>query len=187
MFCDPDFIITPIGNNDDTLLIARLIPPSMRARIANKTRDYEVWEKERQKLSHRIYIYICFRSDKSHVRRAPDESQVNGTDIAGEQRIEIFFRVRTAMRDLAVYGESADKSALCLMGSPFVEGSLTTYPRERERERKLELFSKEKARFIRGTQPSSRAAWLSAINPPPLSHETRPRLHDFGVAISAGR
>ena len=39
------------------------------------------------------------------------------------------------MRDLAVYGESADKSALCLMGSPFVEGSLTTYPRERERER----------------------------------------------------
>lgn len=39
------------------------------------------------------------------------------------------------MRDLAVYGESADKSALCLMGSPFVEGSLTTYPREREREK----------------------------------------------------
>ena len=60
---------------------------------------------------------------------------MKGTDIADEQSIEIFFRVRTAMRDLAVYGESADKSALCLMGSPFVEGSLTTYPREREREK----------------------------------------------------
>lgn len=56
-----------------------------------------------------------------------------------------------------------------------------------KRERKLEAFSKEEARFIRGTQPSSRAAWLLPINPPPRSHETRPRLHDFGVAISAGR
>lgn len=35
-----------------------------------------------------------------------DESQVNGTDIAGEHRIEIFFRVGTAMRDSEVYGES---------------------------------------------------------------------------------
>lgn len=86
------------------------------------------------------------------------------------------------MRDLEVHGESRI-SRLSLMGIA-IRRRIINDMVEGERERIRGVLEGEGTFY---PQPSSRATWLLTINPPPRSHEIRPRLHDFGVAISAGR